>query len=268
MILMTLLYRTAEWHAFAKLRLHTEGTLQHLERLTTELGQLMRKFRDTTQSNFATFELPKEMGARQRRQNSGKGKKKADTGYTSGRKHKTLNLFTYKWHALGDYVCAIRLFGGTDGFSTQVVCNIHSSTSNLFRLCNRQGELAHKIVKRLYGLTNKRHAATQIAKRYRRLQHASSAFDRMQLHKRARKKVTKNQDDLAEGDSDLRYYISPSKRCPVDIFRTIRENRGDPAYHVRFPNSNFSYSPLIDPVAFEEFFAKASKPPIGTADEP
>ena len=57
---MTLLYQTAEWHAFAKLQLQTESTLQHLERLTTELGQLTQKFRDTTQSAFATFELPKE----------------------------------------------------------------------------------------------------------------------------------------------------------------------------------------------------------------
>ena len=118
---MTLLYRTAEWHAFAKLRLHTESTLQHLEWLTMELGQLMRKFRDTTQSGFATFELPKETGARKRRQKSGKGKEKAAAGTASSKKSKTLNLFTYKWHALGDYVRAIRLFGATDGFSTQVV---------------------------------------------------------------------------------------------------------------------------------------------------
>ena len=57
---MTLLYQTAEWHALANLRLHTESTLQHLKQLTTELWKLMRKFRDTTQSAFATFELPKE----------------------------------------------------------------------------------------------------------------------------------------------------------------------------------------------------------------
>jgi hypothetical protein len=125
---MTLLYRTAEWHAFAKLRLHTESTLQHLEQLTTELGQLTRKFRDTTQSAFPTFELPKETEARKRRQNSGKGKEKAMAGDASGKNSKHLNLSTYKWHALGDYVRAIRLFGPTDGFSTQVV-------SNLF-LCN------------------------------------------------------------------------------------------------------------------------------------
>ena len=122
--IITLLYRTAEWHAFAKLRLHTETTLQHLERLTTELGQLMRKFRDITQSRFATFELQKETGARKRRQKSGKGKEKAAAGNNSGHKPKILNLFTYKWHALGDYVRTIRLFGGTDGFSTQVVSNI------------------------------------------------------------------------------------------------------------------------------------------------
>src|SRR6266511_1265723 len=30
-IVMMLLYQTAEWHAFAKLWLHTESTLQHLE---------------------------------------------------------------------------------------------------------------------------------------------------------------------------------------------------------------------------------------------
>jgi hypothetical protein len=132
---MTLLYRTAEWHAFAKLRLHTESTLQHLEKLTTELGQLMRKFRDTTQSRFVTFELPKETGARKQRQKSGKGKEKAAAGSTtSGAKPTTLNLFTYKWHALGDYVCAIRLFGGTDGFSTQVVSNIYFYISNFSQL--------------------------------------------------------------------------------------------------------------------------------------
>jgi hypothetical protein len=123
-IITTLLYRTAEWHAFAKLRLHTESTLQHLEGLTTELGKSMRKFRDTTQSAFVTFELPKEAGVRQRRQKSVKGKEKVAAGSTSERKPKNLNLFTYKWHALGDYVRAIRLFGGTDGFSTQLVSDI------------------------------------------------------------------------------------------------------------------------------------------------
>ena len=142
-----LLYRTAEWHAFAKLRWHTESTLQHLEMLTTELGQLMRKFRDTTQSRFATFELPKETGARQRRQKPNKGKEKAAAGNTSGRKPKILNLFTYKWHALGDYVRTIRLFGGTDGFSTQVVSNIYFYISDSLQLPATRANLLIKLLK-------------------------------------------------------------------------------------------------------------------------
>lgn len=118
-----LLYRTAEWHAFAKLRLHTDSTLVHFNQLTTDLGKLMRKFRNVSEANFNTFELPRETEARNRRQQKGKGKAKDMTGGSvrSGRKPKSLNLFTYKWHALSDYIPAIRLFGGTDGISTQVV---------------------------------------------------------------------------------------------------------------------------------------------------
>jgi hypothetical protein len=235
---MTLLFRTAEWHAFAKLRLHTESTLQHLERLTTELGQLTRKFRDTTQSAFATVELPKETEARKRRQNSGKGKEKATAGNASGKNLKHLNLSTYKWHALGDYVRAIRLFGPTDGFSTQVVSNVFpmqmSSSYSLFSC--QQGELAHKIVKRLYRSTNKRNAEHQIAKRYRRLERARLALDKKRLHSHIKQKTTNKEDNQPDGDSELRYYVSPSKNCPQDISGTLRNNRGDPAYHVRFHN--------------------------------
>ncbi|KAF5316669.1 hypothetical protein D9619_006659 [Psilocybe cf. subviscida] len=211
-----LLYRTAEWHAFAKFRLHTESTLQHLEELTTEFGRLMRKFRDVASSAFVTLELPKETGARQRRQQSGKGKKVAANN-TTARKPKGLNLFTYKWHALGDYVKAVRLFGGTDGFSTQV------------------GELAHKIVKRLYGMTNKRNAERQIARRYRRLERASLAYDRKRLHGHKQPKATKQGDADGGGDPDLRYHISASKYDHQDIFGTIRSNKGDPAYHKFLP---------------------------------
>ncbi|OBZ74545.1 hypothetical protein A0H81_05717 [Grifola frondosa] len=34
---------------------------------------------------------------------------------------KKFNLTTYKWHRLGDYVKAIRLFGTTDNYTTQIV---------------------------------------------------------------------------------------------------------------------------------------------------
>jgi hypothetical protein len=43
-------------------------------------------------------------------------------------KLKTLNVFTYKFHALGDYVHSIHVFGTTDSYSTQLVnSSLHSA---------------------------------------------------------------------------------------------------------------------------------------------
>lgn len=118
--LMKLLYRTAEFHAFSKLRMHTDSSLRHLEGITTELGKLVRAFEKSCSSEFETFELPREREARHRRNNQQDGGTEP-AGATQA-KRRTFNIFTYKWHALGDYVGSIRLFGGLDGFSTQVVC--------------------------------------------------------------------------------------------------------------------------------------------------
>lgn len=89
---MKLLFRTAEWHALAKLRLHTDSTLTHMEWLTREFGKLMREFRDLTCSAFNTVELQREVDARNRR--SAKGKAKATTSTSApGIEHQTGNLF-------------------------------------------------------------------------------------------------------------------------------------------------------------------------------
>ncbi len=53
---MKLLYRTAEWHALAKLRMHTDSSLALLESLTTEFGLLMQNFQELTCSQFANAE--------------------------------------------------------------------------------------------------------------------------------------------------------------------------------------------------------------------
>ena len=53
------------------------------------------------------------------------------------------------------------------------------------------------------------------------------------------------EDDYAEGDSDLRYHISASKNNPQEIFSTIRNNRGDPAFRVCFLASNSHRSQLL-----------------------
>jgi hypothetical protein len=115
-MLLRLLYKAAEWHALAKLRMHTDSTLDLLEAVTREFGRLMRQFRDQTSNEFDTVELPRETGTRK-----------------NGLKKKKLNLNTYKFHALGDYVATIRLFGTTDSYSTQVVGSsfASSTTQNL-----------------------------------------------------------------------------------------------------------------------------------------
>jgi hypothetical protein len=124
--LMKLLYHSAEWHALAKLRMHTDPTLTRLDKLTIEYGRLMREFRDLTCANFDTVELPREVQARGRRQAQAAGLSDAgvqSSEKTAQRKPRKMNLLTYKFHALGDYVSTIRWFGTTDSYSTQIVCD-------------------------------------------------------------------------------------------------------------------------------------------------
>ena len=110
-MVLRLLYKTAEWHALAKLRIHTDSTLNLFDVVTREFGRLMRQFRDRTADEFDTVELPHEAGSK---------------NWTAPSKKK-LNLNTYKFHALGDYVATIRLFGTTDSYSTQIVSFIFRS---------------------------------------------------------------------------------------------------------------------------------------------
>ncbi len=85
-------------------------------------------------------------------------------------------------------------------------------------------------------MTNKRNAEQQIAKRVRRLERANLTLDTKQRVQdrtaKAQRKAKKKGKPSAEGDSELRYHISASKNNPMDIFSTIRNNKGDPAYHV------------------------------------
>ncbi|KIO07071.1 hypothetical protein M404DRAFT_137619 [Pisolithus tinctorius Marx 270] len=130
-IVLDLLFELVTWHAFGKLRMHTETTLFHFDNSTTRLGIALRKFSDDCCAAYKTYDLPRETAARARRQGSkvarAQGGSKAAAGSTAttkgagSRKQRTFNMGTYKLHALGDYVASIRLFGTTDNYSTQVV---------------------------------------------------------------------------------------------------------------------------------------------------
>lgn len=105
------------WHAYAKLRLHTERTLDSFEQLTRDLGVLFRHFSMVTCKAFKTTELPKERAARIRRTTNTPGL----TASGGGPKVKEFNLLTYKMHALGDYPQTIRERGTTDNYSSRRV---------------------------------------------------------------------------------------------------------------------------------------------------
>lgn len=122
-----LLFELATWHALAKLRLHTETTLKALETSTKRLGDALRMFKKVTCAAYITKELPSEEAARGRRQAALRNRqtpsatrRKADST-RAGKREKEFNLSTYKLHALGDYATAIRKFGTTDGYTTQIV---------------------------------------------------------------------------------------------------------------------------------------------------
>ncbi|KAJ3846111.1 hypothetical protein EV368DRAFT_77133 [Lentinula lateritia] len=124
-MLMKLLYRTAKWHALAKLRMHTKRTLNYMETCTQEFGKLMHDFRDLSQK-FNTRETDREMTARYRctaeQAKKSLGQQTSVPPLIAPGAHckKTLNLFTYKWHALMDYIWFTWWFGPSDIYSTQL----------------------------------------------------------------------------------------------------------------------------------------------------
>ncbi|KAJ3816794.1 hypothetical protein F5880DRAFT_1618922 [Lentinula raphanica] len=232
---MKLLYRAAEWHALAKLRMHTDLTLNRLEKLTVEFGRLMREFRDQTCAYFDTVELPREAQARVRRQgnaasHAASGGSQKDSS-TSTRKRRLLNLLTYKFHALGDYVKTIRLFGTTDSYSTQI------------------GELAHRLVKKFYALTNKRQAAAQIGKRYRRERMLNQgqphrrAQSESALHRRKKAPTSSHAHHVAFSASqtldehvfEAHHQITTNRDHPISVTRFLQESPLDPAKKNFYP---------------------------------
>ena len=115
--ILQLLFHLAHWHGLAKLRMHSEKTLDILDTLTQTLGENFRFFQGKTCAAFGTKELQWEADKRYRE------KVKGGTGApaNSVRKPKGFKLNTYKFHSLGDYVETIRMLGTTDSYSTEPV---------------------------------------------------------------------------------------------------------------------------------------------------
>ena len=124
---LRLLFTFGHWHALAKMRMHTDVTLDLLDKETTELGKMLRDFESTTCTAYETRELKRETAARNRR-NCAKDKSsvsKPGPQRNAGRRFKTFNLQTYKLHSMGDhYVSSIKRFRTTDSYTTAIVSSL------------------------------------------------------------------------------------------------------------------------------------------------
>ncbi|KAF8063262.1 hypothetical protein FPV67DRAFT_1563422 [Lyophyllum atratum] len=140
--ILDLLFHFAHWHGLAKLRVHSDLTLEILDKETTFLGDSLRGFQTNVCGSFQTHELAREAEAR-RRAEENRNKTKAVTPVA-------FNLNRYKAHAFGDYVATIKQYGTTDSYSTE------------------SGELEHRVPKGNYKRTSKKQFQKQLAQIERR----------------------------------------------------------------------------------------------------
>lgn len=70
-VILDLLFLCGTWHAYAKLRLHTDSTLASLDLVGRALCQAINKFVEVTCNAYKTKALPKESAARARRSRAG-----------------------------------------------------------------------------------------------------------------------------------------------------------------------------------------------------
>lgn len=230
--ILKLLFNLAHWHGLAKLRMHTDPTLDLLSPVTTSLSNSLREFDEKTCALFQTQELERERAARQRRQekattNNGAEPRASATGNKT-RKPKHLNLKTYKYHALGDYVTTIRRFGTTDSYSTQPVSLQSTAYPLALTIDIYQSELEHKISKARFIRTSGRSIPEQISKielRQRRIRMIREKMHRPNLH-------SQNEPDDLINDPRAQYNMGKTQKSPVHVPTFLRKNDGDPAIKV------------------------------------
>ena len=105
-VVFDLIFILATWHAYAKLRLHTNHTLASFDVLTKPLRAALHHFGGKFSDQFNTKELPKEADAQKWRAAKEKDKSKS-TNWKAPHGKVKFNLSTYKLHALGDYANTI-----------------------------------------------------------------------------------------------------------------------------------------------------------------
>ncbi|KAG6904162.1 hypothetical protein DXG01_012165, partial [Tephrocybe rancida] len=226
--------------------MHNDTTLAVLDETTKTLGTELCKFVSTSCTSFDTRELPREAEARTRW--ATKGKAKSDAGMepgTSTQRAKTLNLDTYKFHALGDVAAHIREFGTTDSYSTEV------------------GELEHRTVKARYSRTDHKEFTRQVARIERRQA-------RVRRIERSTKAIESFEDDMTVTEangSEVHHLIGKTENLPTHIGQHVNEHFGDPAVQGFIPKLKKHLLPRVQALlAQEPSHADLSAPTNGQDD--
>ncbi|KAG6809456.1 hypothetical protein H0H92_016160 [Tricholoma furcatifolium] len=209
-----LLFVTACWHASAKMRIHTDWSLNIFRGITKSFTQHIRLFCHQVCPQFATHETPKEADAAARRCAAEIAKKVAKPSDNNGlhppptpaRKDKTFNINTPKMHSIVHYPASIQRFGTTDSYSTQT------------------GEQEHICVKAFYARTNKNQFENQIAQQERRVAR-SRAIEHAASHE------VVEEEELPQSKPDEHHYISQTKHTPLNLLKWTKENEADPAVY-------------------------------------
>ncbi|TFY56610.1 hypothetical protein EVJ58_g7535 [Rhodofomes roseus] len=210
-VVLTLLYRMAEWHALAKLRLHTDSSLARLDAVTVQLGHAMRRFVREVCSAYKTYELPKETEQRARRNAKHSLEAQVKSSATgTARKRRDFNLSTYKYHSFPDY---------PPTFSNQRPAAVFSL----------KGEREHKHTKAMFGRTNKKNIAVGIARQERRENYFRSAESTSQSVEPSA--MTEEPIPSPDADMDIRMHhrMSHSTRNAKSLYAMARDLANDPA---------------------------------------
>ncbi|KAF6749073.1 hypothetical protein DFP72DRAFT_852928 [Ephemerocybe angulata] len=210
---------------------------------------------DDTCAAIATTELQREYQARKRREASAEKKRSlagsSSTGSSKKRKlnsgeaevtetekggdgaraqdglrAKTLNLMTYKYHAMGDVAPCIRLFGTTDSYSTQIP------------------ERFHRYPKLHYKRTSKKRVNRQLS----RIQTRQARIQTRQARiKRLRNQILPADDEkfIDEDTFTNPYFIGKSQSNPVSLPAFIQSKKNDPAIKGFMPKLRTHLLPRI-----------------------
>ena len=213
-----------------------DNTLKILDDVTVELVSNLQAFVVETCPKFITKELPQEVEAHKHwetwehlMKNGPAVAPAVDRASASTSAHcpKTLNLQTYKLHALGDYATQIHFFGTTDSYSTQTVKYSDCWLVSLILICLSQGELQHWVGKARYTCTSRKSYIVQLTR-----------IECYQAHicwiSMCCSTSAPTQLKEMPNSPDEHHHIGRAQNHPEDLTTFVQRNSDDPATRVCF----------------------------------